>query len=218
MAKNTLKEQAYSIIKENIINCTYAPSSFLVESELMQQVGASRTPIREALNKLEQEGLVQIIPKKGVMVTGLTLTEINQTFEARLLLEPFIISNYMDALDDQMLQKVEEETKRLLDAEPSPPDFCRLDDYFHRQISAACPNRYFKEMLAHIYDQNQRIRLFSGRDLWERHIEAHREHLELIRYLRNGQKEEAVAALTLHLIKSKEAAIKTLIEKAIPVV
>ena len=76
----------------------------------------------------------------------------------------------------------------------------------------------FKEMLAHIYDQNQRIRLFSGRDLWERHIEAHREHLELIRYLRNGQKEEAVAALTLHLIKSKEAAIKTLIEKAIPVV
>lgn len=186
--------------------------------DLIQEIDASRTPIREALNKLEQEGLVQIIPKKGVMVTGLTLTEINQTFEARLLLEPFIISNYMDALDDQMLQKVEEETKRLLDAEPSPPDFCRLDDYFHRQISAACPNRYFKEMLAHIYDQNQRIRLFSGRDLWERHIQAHREHLELIRYLRNGQKEEAVAALTLHLIKSKEAAIKTLTEKAIPVV
>ena len=51
-----------------------------------------------------------------------------------------------------------------------------------------------------------------------RHIQAHREHLELIRYLRNGQKEEAVAALTLHLIKSKEAAIKTLIEKALPVV
>ena len=213
-----LKNKAYQLIKERIMTCEYGPNSFLNEADLIQEIDASRTPIREALNKLEQEGLVQIIPKKGVMVTGLTLTEINQTFEARLLLEPFIISNYMDALDDQMLQKVEEETKRLLDAEPSPPDFCRLDDYFHRQISAACPNRYFKEMLAHIYDQNQRIRLFSGRDLWERHIEAHREHLELIRYLRNGQKEEAVAALTLHLIKSKEAAIKTLIEKPIPVV
>ena len=213
-----LKNKAYQLIKERIMTCEYGPNSFLNEADLIQEIDASRTPIREALNKLEQEGLVQIIPKKGVMVTVLTLTEINQTFEARLLLEPFIISNYMDALDDQMLQKVEEETKRLLDAEPSPPDFCRLDDYFHRQISAACPNRYFKEMLAHIYDQNQRIRLFSGRDLWERHIQAHREHLELIRYLRNGQKEEAVAALTLHLIKSKEAAIKTLIEKAIPVV
>ena len=67
MAKNTLKEQAYSIIKENIINCTYAPSSFLVESELMQQVGASRTPIREALNKLEQEmsALVKIVAQGG---------------------------------------------------------------------------------------------------------------------------------------------------------
>ena len=107
-----LKNKAYQLIKERIMTCEYGPNSFLNEADLIQEIDASRTPIREALNKLEQEGLVQIIPKKGVMVTGLTLTEINQTFEARLLLEPFIISNYMDALDDQMLQKVEEETKR----------------------------------------------------------------------------------------------------------
>lgn len=199
------------------MSCEYGPNSFLNEASLIKEIDASRPPIREALNKLEQEGLVQIIPKKGVMVTGLTLTEINQTFEARLLLEPFIIANYMNALDQDMLLQVEKETQRLLEAEPSPPDFCRLDDYFHRQISASCPNRYFKEILSHIYDQNQRIRLFSGRDIWERHIEAHKEHLELIHYLRNGQKEEAVAALTHHLIKSREAAIKTLIAKEIPV-
>lgn len=199
------------------MSCEYGPNSFLNEASLIKEIDASRTPIQEALNKLEQEGLVQIIPKKGVMVTGLTLTEINQTFEARLLLEPFIIANYMNALDQDMLLQVEKETQRLLEAEPSPPDFCRLDDYFHRQISASCPNRYFKEILSHIYDQNQRIRLFSGRDIWERHIEAHKEHLELIHYLRNGQKEEAVAALTHHLIKSREAAIKTLIAKEIPV-
>ena len=199
------------------MSCEYGPNSFLNEASLIKEIDASPTPIREALNKLEQEGLVQIIPKKGVMVTGLTLTEINQTFEARLLLEPFIIANYMNALDQDMLLQVEKETQRLLEAEPSPPDFCRLDDYFHRQISASCPNRYFKEILSHIYDQNQRIRLFSGRDIWERHIEAHKEHLELIHYLRNGQKEEAVAALTHHLIKSREAAIKTLIAKEIPV-
>lgn len=70
-------------------------------------------------------------------------------------------------------------------------------------------------MLEHIYDQNQRIRIFSGKDIWERHVEAAREHLELIRYLLNDQKEEAVASVTLHLIKSKEAAVKSLIEKQI---
>ena len=74
----------------------YKPNSFLNEADLIQEIDASRTPIREALNKLEQEGFVKIIPKKGVMVTGLSLTDINQTFEARLLLEPFIINNYME--------------------------------------------------------------------------------------------------------------------------
>ena len=213
-----LKNKAYQIIKDRIMTCEYKPNTFLNEASLIQEIDASRTPIREALNKLEQEGFVQIIPKKGVMVTGLTLQEINQTFEARILLEPFIIANYMSALDDGMLKDMQIQTEKLLQAEPSPPDFCRLDDEFHRKISAACPNKYFTEMLAHIYEQNQRIRLFSGKDLWKRHIEAHKEHLELIHYIRNGQKDEAVAALTHHLIKSKEAAIKTLIEKQIPVV
>ena len=80
------------------MTCEYKPNTFLNEASLIQEIDASRTPIREAPNKLEQEGFVQIIPKKGVMVTGLTLQEINQTFEARILLEPFIIANYMSAL------------------------------------------------------------------------------------------------------------------------
>lgn len=54
MKENSLKDRAYNIIKEKIVSCEYAPTSFLIESELIDQIGASRTPIREALNKLEQ--------------------------------------------------------------------------------------------------------------------------------------------------------------------
>ncbi|MFR5600919.1 MAG: GntR family transcriptional regulator [Lachnospiraceae bacterium] len=208
-----LKNKAYQIIKERIISCVYMPNTFLNENTLMEEIDASRTPIREALNKLEQEGFVQIIPKKGVMVTGLTLVEINHTFEARILLEPFILSNYMDRIDRAALQQMQTETEALIASEPDPAGFCRLDDLLHRQINLACPNKFFNDMLDHIYDQNQRIRLFSGRNIWERHVEAAKEHLELIRYILNGQREEAVAAVTLHLIKSKEAAIKSLIDK-----
>ena len=60
-----LKNKAYSVIKERIISCQYKPNSFLNEADLIQEIDASRTPIREALNKLEQEGFVKIIPKKG---------------------------------------------------------------------------------------------------------------------------------------------------------
>ena len=62
MSEN-LKELAYETIKQKIIYCEYRPNTFLSESLLMKEIDASRTPIREALNKLEQEGLVTIIPR-----------------------------------------------------------------------------------------------------------------------------------------------------------
>ena len=65
MKKETLKQHAYNIIKDKIINCEYAPSALLNEEMLKEDVQASRTPIRDALGRLEQEGLVTILPKKA---------------------------------------------------------------------------------------------------------------------------------------------------------
>ena len=59
MAKESLKNKAYNLIKSKIIHCEYAPGTFLNESTLMSEIGSSRTPIREALSKLEQEDLVK---------------------------------------------------------------------------------------------------------------------------------------------------------------
>lgn len=118
--KPTLKDEAYTLIKRRIITCEYRPNTFLNEADLIADLDASRTPIREALNKLEQEGFVEILPKKGVMVTGLTLSEINQTFEARILLEPFIVENYMDRIDKDALQEILTASEHLLVSSPAP--------------------------------------------------------------------------------------------------
>ena len=59
-----LKNKAYQIIKERIMSCDYKPNTFLNEADLIEEIDASRTPIREALNKLEQEVFVQIIPNR----------------------------------------------------------------------------------------------------------------------------------------------------------
>lgn len=216
--KPTLKDEAYTLIKRRIITCEYRPNTFLNEADLIADLDASRTPIREALNKLEQEGFVEILPKKGVMVTGLTLSEINQTFEARILLEPFIVENYMDRIDKDALQEILTASEHLLVSSPAPEEYCNLDDHLHRQISKACPNKFFIDMLEHIYDQNQRIRLFSGQDLWERHKYAAQEHIELIHFILNGQREEATTAVRLHLLNSKNAAVETLFNKQISAV
>ena len=80
-----LKQFAYERIKEKIIRCEYKPNDILSETIIMETIDASRTPIREALNMLVQEGLIQIIPKKGIVILPITMKEIAMTFEARWL-------------------------------------------------------------------------------------------------------------------------------------
>ena len=72
-AKPSLKLQAYQYLKTKILNCEYAPSQFLNEQKLCAEMGnISRTPMRDALGRLEQEGLITILPKKGLMVSPIT--------------------------------------------------------------------------------------------------------------------------------------------------
>ncbi|MGL5437581.1 MAG: FCD domain-containing protein [Lachnospiraceae bacterium] len=74
-----------------------------------------------------------------------------------------------------------------------------------------CSNKFINETLDHIYDQNERIRILGGRNIWQRHREAAREHQQLIEAILSGHKEEAVQILTAHLVKSKDAAIQSLL-------
>lgn len=78
-----LRSVAYSSIKENIINCTYAPGAFLDTAFIVQELGMSRTPVREAITKLEQEGLVQIVSQKGVLIQNVTLKNIRDVYTTR---------------------------------------------------------------------------------------------------------------------------------------
>ncbi len=206
-----LKQAAYDFIKDKIIRCEYKPNEILSEMMLMEEIDASRTPIREALNMLSQEQLVQIIPKKGIMVLPLTMKDIAMTFEARLLMEPYIIENYSKYIDMDQLLDLEEQTKTLLNTEilqeKDAAVFSRIDDMLHRTIAAACRNKYLNMNLSRIYDQNVRIRILGEQNIWERHKTAAREHLELIHYIRSHDLPSAVASIRVHLIHSKEAAV-----------
>ena len=168
-----LRDETYAFIKAKILDCSYAPNTFINEAEVMKEIDVSRTPVREAFSKLEQEGFIEVIPKKGVLVKALTISVINQTFESRQLLEPFIIEHYMKFVDQKELRAMLADSKAMLEAPENHEDFCAMDDHLHRVITAACPNVFFIEMLKHIYDQNQRIRKLNGRisgsGIWSRH-------------------------------------------------
>ncbi len=214
---DNLKELAYETIKEKIIQCDYRPNTFLSESLLMKEIDASRTPIREALNKLEQEGFITILPKKGVMVTSLTLSEVNMAFDTRILLEPYILENYMEYINIEKLKEIKENFRTLLKSSADPNDFGILDDRFHRIITTACTNKYLNISLSHVFDQSMRIRLLAGIYIWERHKDAATEHIAIINAILDHDKESATEAMRLHLNASKTAAVQSLLEETMPI-
>lgn len=211
-----LKQIAYETIKEKIVNCEYMPNDILSEMMLMKEIDASRTPIREALNMLSQEGLVKIIPKKGIMVLPLTMKEVAMTFEARMLIEPYIIEMYHTYIDMKKLEEIKKKTEEILGREINEQKdsemFGDLDDELHRTIASACRNKYLNMNLSRIYDQNMRIRILGEKNIWERHKVAAKEHIEIIQYIQDEDIKSAVAAIRVHLIHSKEAAFSSLIQ------
>ena len=210
-----LRDAAYEAIREKIICCAYAPGSFISEAQVMTELDMSRTPIREAFNKLEQEGLLLILPKRGVQVSTMTMTDISETFEVRRMLEPYLVKNYLQNIDPEEVKKLRTETLKLLQQEDMPAeDFFLLDDRLHQLIGASCGNSYIRSMLGRIYAQNRRLRILLGQGA--RYRQSAVEHLDILEHILAGDAAEAEKSLRQHLDHSKDNALRSLNRAAIP--
>lgn len=208
--KDSLKEKAYRIIKDKIIRCEYLPGDFLNEKSLIAEIGASRTPIREALNKIEQENLVRIIPKRGVVVSEITMKDISEIFQVRECVEPYIVRNTIHFLDEETLRDFKHRFERLdlNDSYESQVQFYELDNAFHRYIISASKNKYFIQTMEGVYVQNQRIRLIMGKTGYNT-MAIRVEHLSLIDALLSRDEEKATRLTLKHIETSKAIAFQT---------
>lgn len=210
MAKTSLKQIAYQSIKDRILNCEYAPNSFLNEDMLCEAFGVSRTPIRDALGRLEQENLITILPKKGFLVAPLTANEINMVFEGRSLMEPYIIEHYSQNLSDGLLKELQSIIPRMEESILARShDIHVLDDRFHQILLSQCPNRYLLQAYQSIHDQNARLRIISGRDNDPRLRSTMDEHQAILDGLLNHKPEEAAEAMREHLNRSRLSAFES---------
>lgn len=206
MREESLKNKAYKYIKSKIVNCEYEPGDFLDEKELIREINASRTPIREALNKIEQEKLIQIIPKKGIMVTSISLKNIVDVYEIRALIEPAAIELHWKKMSKEKLLHFKEifENKQIPDKKITEDD-----DNFHIFILSAYDNDYMNKIMNEIRVQNQRIRIISGR-LEECSHDSSKEHLKIIQSLLDEKPEEALKFMKEHILKSKKRTMKVI--------
>ena len=165
MPKTNLKTLAYNKIRQKIVTCEYAPGTFLNEEILTEALGLSRTPIRDALSRLEQEGLIEIRPKRGITVKSLTVSDINMIFEVRNLYEPYILKNYGSLLPVERLHGFYDiflHTDSNSECFKNNDYFYELDSDFHLMIVRSCPNVYIQNNYSLILTQNARFRYMTG--------------------------------------------------------
>lgn len=206
-AKQSLKLQAYNYLKTKILCCEYAPNEFLNEQKLCEEMGnISRTPMRDALGRLEQEGLITILPKKGLMVSGITASDVRSIFEVRLLVEPYALRTYGQDLPRKDLLEFSD----LMHDPEKIEDFCKADDDFHTLMVSALPNRYLRTAYDNIFGQNTRFRIMTGNVGMIGKNETCEEHLAVLDAALAGDWDAAADALEAHLILARDKAAEVL--------
>ncbi|WP_165777247.1 GntR family transcriptional regulator [Bifidobacterium primatium] len=199
------RDVVYGFIRERIVMGQYRPGDLLDEQTLARKNGVSRTPVREAVHRLEEEGLVQVLPKRGILVSQISLKGINDMMEARYLLEPFLLRKGFSLLDAERLMEFRGHEQAKIDAddshvERSAEDF---DTILHLYLSSKADNHYLSDTLHRLMTQNQRMRALTSTLHSERVLESCREHVDILDKAIDGDLDGTVSALQEHLRHSR---------------
>jgi DNA-binding GntR family transcriptional regulator len=204
----SLKDRAYQNIKFQIIRGNLRPGTRLLEEELAKAMSISRAPIREAFNKLEKEGFVTTIPRKGTAVSNVTTEIIEDIFEIRETLETLAVKKSLGKIFIDELEKVGDNFKEFINKSENAENriqYLVLDKEFHDLLSQNCGNKKLIELLANLQEQIHWLRNISlKRTTFSGTV---REHLAIIEALKRNDEKLITKALLLHLERAKESSL-----------
>ena len=182
---------AYEYLKNKIVTWEIPPMSDISEEQLQKELDISRTPIREAILRLEKDGFVYLYPRKGTIVAEVSRDLVEEIYQVRLLLEPFIAEEASHSVSRSWLKDLRE---RLA----NPPDL-----ELHSTLLANCRNRFIQNEMRNVYNHNQRIRWKASnpRSGYDNSVQ---EHIEIIDALLSGDPDAIREATTRHITESKK--------------
>lgn len=152
-------EQVYGAVKRDILRCELQPGSVLAQPQLAARYQAGITPLREALHKLTSEGLIQPIPRFGYLVAPITLTDVQELFEVRAVLEIATARKAAARASAEQLQMLSQlaEFTYVYKNTLSYTEFLEKNRDFHLAVAAAAGNCRLLDMLAHVLDMMSRV-------------------------------------------------------------
>lgn len=208
-SSESLVDLAYKTIREAIVANELKPGEPLSEPKLAEQIGVSRTPIREAIKQLEAEGLVRVVPWRGTFVMDITAADIVAMYGLREALEcyavRFVPENHDAAELDRLCSDVDKSLEWIAAGAIDRVD--ELDERMHRFIAAASRNPRICELIEQLLREVKRFRRLMPA-LPGRLEEQAREHQRIVRALQAGKVDQAKEELRRHLRAVRDASVK----------
>ena len=209
-----LRDVVFNTLRQAILRGELQPGERLMEIQLAQRLGVSRTPVREAIRKLELEGLVLMLPRRGAEVAEITRQDLEDVLEVRAALEELAVKDACEHITDEQLQdlkKAANEFKRSLEGTDLVA-CAEADIHFHEIIYAATNNKRLVQMLNNLREQMYRYRMENLKDkrTYRTLVE---EHDAIRRALKKHDKEKAGAAINVHIENQRRSILASIMEK-----
>ncbi|QKG21561.1 GntR family transcriptional regulator [Actinomadura verrucosospora] len=207
--RTSLAEKAYDMIKADIVSCRLRPGQLVIEADLAERYGMSKTPVRAALNLLSREKLVSVLPRKGTLIASISVQDIQHTYFLRQLLEPEAAAlAARHATPDQI-----EDLVRLAGSTDTGDEHTaalRHNRQFHVAVAEASANPRLAAMVSELLTEVERFYNSHAAYHDSDHLRSDR-HQELVEAIRAGDAERARSVTIENIRRSRKHLIAALV-------
>lgn len=204
-----LREIVYEELKRQIMIGEIPPGTRMMEVELAEDMGVSRTPIREAIRKLEKEGLVSIEPRRGAYASDISIKDMVDVLEVREFLEGMAAGLAAKKINDEEIETLKKATATYKKAveNGNTEEIIKEDELFHKLIVDCSGNKTLIQMINQVQELALRFRYIYYED-FSRYRNMPYEHQEILDAILSGDSEKARGIADAHVLRLKEFVIE----------
>ena len=213
--KYSLRGRVFHKLREDILSGKYEDYQELREVAIGEELGVSRTPVREAFRQLELEGLIQIIPNKGAYVTGITEKDVKDIYMIRSLLEGLCARWATEHITKEQMEEMEENVYLAsFHAQKGHLDqLAELDNRFHDILYEACDSKILEHQLKDFHQYVLRVRKKTLSNV-NRGPKSNEEHAQIMEAIKAGDADKAERLANRHMINAYENMVKNGLHEA----
>lgn len=212
--KYSLRGRVFHKLRDDILSGKYREHEELKEVAIGEELGVSRTPVREAFRQLELEGLIQIIPNKGAFVTGITIKDVKDIYMIRSKLEGLCARWATEHITKEQMEEMEENVYLTeFHAEKGHMEqIAELDNRFHEILYEACDSKMLEHLLKDYHNYVLRVRRKTL--VTDRATASNHEHRLIMEAIRDKDADRAEELADMHMINAFENMVKSGIYQA----